>query len=240
MGLEAQDKRELGVLLDDILSADADVLELFELDRLVAGGQRLRSVLASRDALLIAARERALRAQRPPHQQPSEPATLNDEPAPPSRPFPLPPPESARDRSKRLLRAKWLGRCSRFRASLEAGAVSIELIDVLAAALERHDPRLVSDLLADEAALVATATVCTPEQFSYRLGREIDRIRAASGMARLDRQRADSRAWKRIDHETGMYTFGIVLDPERGRLVSDAIDQRMHQLLPDRRRHHQV
>jgi hypothetical protein len=228
MGIASDTQHELGVLFGEILCADVNVLDLASASRLMGGCQRVRSVNAVREAEITAVYERLLRAsQRAAFDEAGEPAGDAEPPRPKDPPAPR---ESAKERHSRLLRAKWLAFCQRFADALTAGTITVEHADVLAQILDRTEPPIVTELLVDEAALVLRAQVCTSEQFAVHLRDAIALIRADGGAREFERQQAESRAWTKFDPITGMYFVGIVLDPERGPILNDAIRQRMNTL----------
>jgi hypothetical protein len=233
MGISSDTQHELGVLFGEILCADVNVLDLASAGRLMGGCQRVRSVNAVREAEITAVYERLLReSQRTAFDEADEGSPGEPDPDPePVRPrVPPAPRESAKERQRRLLRAKWLGFCQRFADALAAGTITVEHADVLAQILDRTEPPVVNEVLTDEAALVLKAQVCTSEQFSVRLLDAIALVRADGGARDFERQQAESRAWTKFDPITGTYFFGIVLDPERAPILDNAIRQRMNAL----------
>lgn len=161
---------------------------------------------------------------------PGDAASGEPEPTP-ERPAPPDPPESPRDRQRRLLRAKWLKLCRRFAAALRAGRVTISHVDALAAALERLEPGIAADVVAEEADLLLVAEVVTAESFAAHLRRVIDRIRTDAGLSLLQRQLAESAGWVGYDNTTGMYKLWCQLDVERGAAIAAVIQAQIEAII---------
>jgi len=194
----------------------------------IADTRLIESYLAARQAAFTTVAEHP--APPPPLDldvsSPDEPASAAENPAP----GPALPPESSRDADRRRLRSRWLTRCPLFAAALGAGQVSPPLVDVLATTLEHVEQTVVAHVLADEAELVETARIATPDGFRAVLRRRVDLARSDLGVAALERQRKNSKASTFISRDDGMHILNVALDPERGQALFAAIEQRVHQL----------
>lgn len=262
MEFSADTRRDLLALFAEILDANATCSPLGTAQRVVGGCQRLRSVLASRDAEFTPVVERLLREAATVRSatdddrdgsaghdtSPDEcseadesdtrdagesggPGTAEDDVDTPDAVQPIPAPkESAQERSRRELRAKWMDHFDTFHAALAAGRVSPEHADQLARTSQALPAWIVAVLAADQPRLVLLAATYAAEGFGLMVGDWVREIRADHGISEFQHQLAESRASIWLDRNTGLYHVHAVFDPERGPVVQDALDQQTNRL----------
>jgi HNH endonuclease len=249
MRFSSSTRSELVALFAEIIDADPGSCHLSNARRVVGGCQRLRSLLAARDAEFTPVVERLQREAAAgglaPEDGDAEPAANSGAgqpsggcaaasdaaPAAPAVPPSAPPRESAKDRARRELRAKWLGLFTTVAEALADGRISPEHADRLAAICQALQPWIVSHLAADQARLVVLAQNYATDGFGLAVNDWVRDIRNDRGVSEFDQQLADSGASMWFDPTTGMYHLHVVLDPRRGPILQDALDQRTAQLL---------
>jgi hypothetical protein len=154
--------------------------------------------------------------------------------APPGgAPPPVVPRVSAREQRRRDARSRWLTAFELFAAAFNAGRVSPEHADVLAAACERLEEWVLIELQLREVRLVADAERLGPEGLAASITDIVESIRDDRGQTLFQRQLAEARAWLRFDRASGLYHLHAILDPQRGELLQSVLDQRIAQLQAD-------
>jgi hypothetical protein len=138
--------------------------------------------------------------------------------------------ETAEEYAARLRRGKWLRRLPLFAAALEAGTITTAHVEALGAVLDHVEQPVVSDVLADEDALLEVARSVTRASFARYLRRRVDRIRDDGGAAALKRQIDESFGLLGYDDDLGLHRLFVRLDPIRGEQVYTAIRHRVEQL----------
>jgi len=121
-------------------------------------------------------------------------------------------------------RSDALGSVRSFAEALDAADVTAAHVDAITRAgksLEGHSQR--AELFDRVAGLVDVASAATVEEFRRRLGIEVKSIQRDDGMARLERQRRNTRlrTWTDID---GMWRFSGQFDPVTGVRLAARLD----------------
>jgi len=138
--------------------------------------------------------------------------------------------ESAEELRVRLVRARWVRRLPGFGVALEAGQITAGHVDVLAVVLDRVEPTVVAEVVADEAEVLEVASTGSRSSFGRWLRLRVDRVRADGGRRRLERQVAESFGSLRVDDELGLHRLFVQLDPLRGGRVAAAVRRRVEEL----------
>lgn len=134
-------------------------------------------------------------------------------------------------------RAKAVELLPQFGAALADGAVNVDHVDVLARSVAGLDHATRQRLAERDDYLAEVATRTTSTEFGRTVRAEIRRVQADDGIARLERQRRDTRLRTWIDHETGMWCLRGEFDPETGGILekrlNDALEALFHDATPD-------
>jgi hypothetical protein len=124
-----------------------------------------------------------------------------------------------------------------FGAALASGAVNVDHVDVLARSVAGLDKVTKQRLAARDEFLTEVASRTTSPEFRRTLRDEIRRAQADDGIARLERQRRNTRLRTWIDDETGMWCLHGEFDPETGAILdkrfTDAVEALFHDATPD-------
>lgn len=124
-------------------------------------------------------------------------------------------------------RSDTLGKVPSFADALDDAAVTAAHVDAItraARSLDDDDQR--AELFDRVGSLVDVASVATVEEFRRRLGVEVTAIRHDDGMARLERQRRNTRLRSWTDQD-GMWRFAGQFDPVTGVKVAARLDAAM-------------
>jgi hypothetical protein len=100
--------------------------------------------------------------------------------------------------------------------ALSDGAVSGAHVDVAGRALGQLEPHQRDGLIERAGWLTEMAQRSTPEEFRRSMAREVRRIQADDGMARLERQCRAVRLRTWVDHRDGMWCLAGRFDPATG------------------------
>lgn len=130
-------------------------------------------------------------------------------------------------------RADTLDAVPSFADALDDAAITAGHVDALTKAIKGMDDDEQRDELRERAAgLVGVAAEATVEQFRRRLGIESKHIRRDDGMARLERQRRDTRLRTWTDGE-GMVCLSGRFDPVTGRALVGRLDNAVQALFAE-------
>ena len=130
---------------------------------------------------------------------------------------------SAVEGRRRGRRSRVLDKAPSLAAALAAGAVGAEHADQLANLTSRLEPEIAESFFSHEADLAVHAKGESPEVFGRRCRHLLSRLEAQAGIDRDQRQRRQTRLWRRID-STGMHHVSGVLHPELGAAIFAAVD----------------
>jgi hypothetical protein len=124
-----------------------------------------------------------------------------------------------------------------FSHALASGVVNVDHVDVLARSVAGLDAAT-KQRLADRGDFLAeVAARTTAPEFRRTLRDEIRRAQADDGIARLERQRRNTRLRTWIDDETGMWCVRGEFDPETGAILDkrlkDTVEALFHDATPD-------
>jgi hypothetical protein len=134
------------------------------------------------------------------------------------------PAESARDRERKMRRARLLADLPALADLLRAGRVSTQHVDVLAAAVAAVPDVIRHRVIDGSASLLAIAAASNPDRFSRAVQQAITVAFDVEGVERLARQRSRSCLRRGVDPATGMYWLRGELDPERGAMLFGRLD----------------
>ncbi|MEP7201581.1 MAG: DUF222 domain-containing protein, partial [Ilumatobacteraceae bacterium] len=121
-----------------------------------------------------------------------------------------------------------------FGASLDAGRVSGQHVDVMARTLRQLEPATRQQLIEAAPNLVLIAENTSADEFAKTLRAEARRLeRDSDGLDRLARQKRDVRFKSWIDRETGMGRWSATWDPETMLRLENRIDATVQALFHD-------
>ncbi len=120
-----------------------------------------------------------------------------------------------------------------FGAALTAGAVNVDHLDLLARSVAGLDTATKQRLAGRDQFLADVATRTTSAEFGRTVRAEIRRARADDGIARLERQRRNTRLRTWIDRETGMWCMHGEFDPESGAFLDNRLRSTLEALFHD-------
>lgn len=221
-GTVSLEPQQVLALVDRALGHDAEAV-LWACDRLAAWveAQRIRAVHLQRRTL-------APVSDGPPPTHADEPMSLEAllGVALPELPAPGGPATLHTSRELELLhrRAELLGQAPGFAAALDEAAVTAAHLDRLVETMRRLEPALRCRLLSDESRHVAVARATNAHDFARHLRREEARLARHATGDRLEQQQRQVRLRHRIEHDTGMHQFTLLLDPLAALRVSNRID----------------
>jgi hypothetical protein len=134
-------------------------------------------------------------------------------------------------------RAKAVELLPLFGAALTDGSVNVDHVDMLARSVAGLDPATKLRLAERDEFLAEVAARTTSTEFGRTVRAEIRRAQTDDGIARLERQRRDTRLRTWLDHETGMWCLRGEFDPETGGILekrlNDALEALFHDATPD-------
>ncbi|MEO6653651.1 MAG: DUF222 domain-containing protein [Ilumatobacteraceae bacterium] len=140
---------------------------------------------------------------------------------------------SLNDGAKAKERSDTLGKVPAFAVALDDAAVTAAHVDAITRAGKSLDDDTQRSALFDRVAdLVDVASVATVDEFRRRLGVEVRAIQADDGMARLERQRRNTRLRTWTDSD-GMWRFAGQFDPVTGVTIAARLDAAMHTLFAE-------
>ncbi len=120
-----------------------------------------------------------------------------------------------------------------FGAALTAGIVNVDHVDVLAKSIAGLDTETKGRLVDRDGFLTEIASRTTSAEFGRTVRAEIRRAQTDDGIARLERQRRNTRLRTWIDHETGMWCLRGEFDPESGALLDNRLRNTLEALFHD-------
>jgi Domain of unknown function (DUF222) len=134
-------------------------------------------------------------------------------------------------------RAKAVELLPEFGDALAAGAVNVDHVDVLARSVAGLDAATKQRLAERDEFLTNVASRTTSAEFRRTLRDEIRRAQKDDGIARLERQRRNTRLRTWVDLETGMWCVRGEFDPETGAILDkrlkDAVEALFHDATPN-------
>jgi hypothetical protein len=140
---------------------------------------------------------------------------------------------SAAEGRRRERRSKTLDEAPSFADALENGRVSAEHVDVLANASSGLADTIKTELLADEASLLAAATSKTPEEFARLCRERIRRLERDHGISRNRQQRTDTYLRRKVNRATGMTEAWMLLHPELANQIFGAVDRELAAMIAE-------
>ena len=124
-----------------------------------------------------------------------------------------------------------------FGAALTSGAVNVDHVDVLARSVAGLDTATQQRLAERDEFLTDVASRTTSGEFRRTLREEIRRAQNDDGIARLERQRRNTRLRTWIDDATGMWCMHGEFDPETGAILDkrlkNTLEALFHDAVPD-------
>lgn len=140
---------------------------------------------------------------------------------------------SLRDTDRVSKRATTVEQIPALADALADGAISGAHIDAAGRVLRSLEPEHQEQFTSAAAALVPDAAALTADQFATRLQREARRILHDSGVARLERQRRDTRLKFWANPTTGMYHLAGRFDPLTGAQIHELLQSTATRLFSD-------
>ncbi|MEP7203225.1 MAG: DUF222 domain-containing protein [Ilumatobacteraceae bacterium] len=133
-----------------------------------------------------------------------------------------------------LKRADTVETVPEFGASLDAGRVSGEHVDVMGRALRQLDPAVRQQLVDQAPILVTLAENVSADEFGRAMRAQARRLeRDSDGLDRLERQKCDVRFSSWIECDTGMGRWSATWDPETMLRLENRIDATLQALFHD-------
>ncbi len=130
-------------------------------------------------------------------------------------------------------RSDTLGAVPSFAHALDDAAITAaHVVVVTRAGKSLDDSEQRTELFDRVASLVDVATAATVEEFRRRLSLEVKAIQRDDGMARLERQRRNTRLRTWTDHE-GMWRFAGQFDPITGVKIAARLDAAMQAMFAE-------
>ena len=134
-------------------------------------------------------------------------------------------------------RAKAVELLPQFGDALAAGAVNVDHMDALARSVAGLTEVAKQQLAQRDEFLTGVAAQTTPAEFRRTLRDEIRRAQQDDGIAKLERQRRNTRLRTWVDLESGMWCIRGEFDPETGAILDkrlkDAVEALFHDAVPD-------
>jgi hypothetical protein len=115
-------------------------------------------------------------------------------------------------------------------AAMRRGDVSGAHIDAFGKALAGATADAARGLLEQVHELIPIAAASNPDEFASALRRRVQRLEGDEGVARLDRQRRDTRLRCWLDRHTGMWRMSGEFDPVTGALLHQRLDAAVDRL----------
>ena len=140
---------------------------------------------------------------------------------------------SLRDADRVLDRAGVLEQAPVFADALDDAKVTAGHVDALGRTLRSLEPAQREGLLDRAEELAEVAQQATVEEFARRLRTEARRLAADDGLARLERQRRDTRLRTWVDQASGMWCLNGRFDPESGLKLAGRLDNAVASLFAD-------
>jgi hypothetical protein len=141
---------------------------------------------------------------------------------------------SLRHGEQLLHRAETAEQVPSFGASLDAGRVSGEHVDVLARTLRQLEPAARVKLIEAAPGLVVIAENVTADEFARTVRAEARRLEGdGDGLDRLERQRRAVRLNTWMDRDTGMGRWSACWDPETMLKLENRLDAQVEALFHD-------
>jgi Domain of unknown function (DUF222)/HNH endonuclease len=141
---------------------------------------------------------------------------------------------SLRHGEQLLQRAETAGTAPAFGASLDAGRVSGEHVDVLTRTLRDLAPAVRDKFVEAVPRLLTLAEQSTPDEFARTVRSEARRLeRDGDGMERLERQRRAIRCNSWVDKETGMGRWSVTWDPATWATLETRLDAQVETMFHD-------
>ena len=109
-------------------------------------------------------------------------------------------------------------------AAMQRGEVSGAHVDAFGKALAGTTAKAAQGLLDQIQELVPIAAACNPDEFARALRQRVQRLEGDEGIARLERQRRDTRLRCWLDRHTGMWRLSGEFDPVTGALLHQRLD----------------
>ncbi len=132
---------------------------------------------------------------------------------------------SAAEGRRKERRSKTLDAAPSFADALETGKIGAEHVDALANATAGLDDTIKTELLEQEASLLAAAASKTPEEFTRVCRDRIRRLERDHGISRNRQQRDDTYLRRKINRATGMTEGRYAFHPELANQIFNAIDR---------------
>jgi Domain of unknown function (DUF222) len=141
---------------------------------------------------------------------------------------------SLRHGGRLLERAETAAAVPELGASLDAGRVSGDHVDVMTRVLRDLKPALRPELAGQAERLVVIAEQSTPDEFA-RAAREAARRleRDGDGLERLERQRRAVRMNAWVDKDSGMGRWSVTWDPATMAILENRLDSQVQSLFHD-------
>ncbi len=142
---------------------------------------------------------------------------------------------SLRNGGQLLQRAETAAAMPEFGASLDAGRVSGEHLDVLSRVMRGLDSTRQARLADEGERLVGLAQQSTPDEFARSVREAARRLEAeGDGLARLACQQRDIRLVSWVDKQTGMGRLLLTLDPATFATLERRLDRQVEAMFHDR------
>jgi hypothetical protein len=115
-------------------------------------------------------------------------------------------------------------------AAMQRGEVSGAHVDAFGKALAGTTAKAAQGLLDQVDELIPIAAASNPDEFARALRRRVQRLEGDEGIARLERQRRDTRLRCWLDRHTGMWRLSGEFDPVTGALLHQRLDSAVDRL----------
>jgi Domain of unknown function (DUF222) len=115
-------------------------------------------------------------------------------------------------------------------AAMQRGEVSGAHVDAFGKALAGTTAKAAQGLLDQIHELVPIAAASNPDEFARALRQRVQRLEGDEGIARLERQRRDTRLRCWLDRHTGMWRLSGEFDPVSGALLHQRLDSAVDRL----------
>lgn len=133
--------------------------------------------------------------------------------------------ESPQERLRKGLRAQLLADLPAWRGALRDGRIHTAHVDLLAAAVDKLPDAIRIRVLARGDELLRAASACSADRFGRAIARVVAAAYDEEGIDRRQRQRSQSGVRRGVDQGSGMHWLRVDLDPERGAVLFQRLDQ---------------